>query len=144
MNSKKLEKFVQKIVDAKSAKKFAKLVNLVGILKCYISDVDNRHAEETGYEILMKHFGESVMEEPEATENKLSALLCTELTGKYHDVFETYKIVYTMKLCGYTELNERIPFKNVVFAWNLLEKADYTDDISLFEACKMLDGFTFD
>ncbi len=144
MSSKKIKKFVQKIVDEKSAKKFSKLVNRIGILKCYISDVDNRHAEGTGYEVLKKYFGESVLEEPEAIEDKISALLCTELTGRYHDVFKTYKIVYAMKLCGYTDLPARIPFKNVVFVWNLLEKADYTNDMSLFEACKMLDGFTFD
>lgn len=144
MNSEKLEKFIRKIVDVKSAKKFSKLVNRIGILKCYISDVDNRHADGTGYEVLMKYFGESVMEEPEEIENKISALLCTELTGRYHDVFETYKIVYAMKLCGYTELKERIPFKNVKFAWNLVEKADFTNDKGLFEDAKMLEGFSFD
>lgn len=144
MNSEKLEKFVQKIVDEKSAKKFAKLINRIGILKCYISDVDNRHAEGTGYEVLMKYFGESVLEEPEAIENKISALLCTELTGRYHDIFETYKIVYAMKLCGYTDLSARIPFKNVKFTWNLVEKVDYSNDESVFKAAKMLEGITLE
>ena len=144
MNSKKLKKFVRKIVNVKSAKKFSKLVNQIGILNAYILDVDNRYAKGTGYEVLVKYFGESVMKEPEIIEDIISDLLYTKLTGNYYDIFETYKIVYAMKLCGYTDLAERIPFKNVVFVWNLLEKADYTDDICLFKAAKMLEGFSFD
>lgn len=144
MNSKKLEKFVQKIVDAKSAKKFAKRINRIGILKCYISDVDHRSEKETGYEVLVKYFGKSVMEKPEEVENKILSLLATELTGRYHDLFDTYKIIYSMKLCGYTDLPERIPFANVKFTWLLVEKADYTNDKSLFKAAKMLKGFSLD
>lgn len=138
MSSKKIRKFVKKLVKANSSEEFANRANQLGSLACFILDNDPR------YEELTEYFGKSVMKKPKKVMDKISYLLMQRLIEKHNDVFRTYKIVYALRVCGYTELKERIPFENVKFAWNLVEKADLTNDEGLFEDTEMLKGFSFD
>lgn len=138
MSSKKIKKFVKKLVKANNVEEFANRMNQLATLACFISDNDTR------YEELTEYFGKSVMKKPKKVMDKISYLLMQRLIGKNNDLFRTYKIVYALRVCGYTELKERIPFKNVKFAWNLVEKADLTNDEGLFEDAEMLKGFSFD
>ena len=144
MNSKKIRKFVKKVVETTSAEKYADLMERLGSLNCYIDDNRDHLTDGTGYEILEKYFGESVMDDPEEVNDMISYMLLTKLTERTNDVFETYKLIYAMKLCGNNNIPEKFTLKNVKFVWNLLEASDSTNDGYLFEAAKMLEGFTFD
>ena len=78
MNSKKIRKFVKKVVETTSAEKYADLMERLGSLNCYIDDNRDHLTDGTGYEILEKYFGESVMDDPTSTDVPLRVITESE------------------------------------------------------------------
>ncbi len=149
MNSKKIQKFVKKIVETQKLEEYKELIlNQIGTLTCYISDLalgDDKI--DPLYENLKQYFGRSVMEEPEEVLDEICYLLTLELAKK-HNLFEVFKICYALSFLEDIQKELKVyksVSNNVKHTCEQLKIVYHTEkDMCLFNSAKMLEGISLD
>ena len=148
MNSKKIRKFVRKIIETQKEEKYQELVlNQIGSLTCFISDQGLKDKIDPIYEDLKEPFGRSVMEEPEEVLDEICYLLTLELAKK-HDLFEVFKICYALSFLEDIQKELKVyksVSNNVKHTCEQLKIVYHTEkDMCLFNSAKMLEGISLD
>ena len=141
MNSKKIQKFVGKIIATQEVEEYKELVvDQIGTLNSFISDLTITDNEiDPIYEDLKQPFGKSVMEDPEDVADEICNLLTLELARK-HDLFETFKICYALSFFKDIQKGLRVyknASDNVRRVCDLLNIVEHTEkDLYIFTFIK--------
>ena len=146
-SSEKIKQYVQKVVKTTQEWEFWLFMKQFKCLKRYINGVDksekNRYDRE--YKILLANLGKN-----ENTDSKYICYLFAnafrnELWQKKHTVFETFKILYALKILvgpnsSYTCYAYKKNEANIRFVEELLKKADFKNDGSLYKVASMVNS----
>jgi len=145
MNStEKIREIVQRVVKATEEWQFDSLMKQFKFLRNYVDgnfDVYGKNWYDQGYEHLIANLLDNYeSKEPQYICYRFKYAFSIELCRNNHNVFETYKLLYILKILD----DKRILYKNqyddtnIKFVELLLKKADYENDSCLFEAAKRI------
>lgn len=146
MNSnEKIRQYVKKVIKTTQDWEFWMYIKQFKFLKRYINGVDESEKSwyESGYNILLENLGKNKNTSPEYICGIFVNAFQNELELNKHNVFETFKIIYALKIlvgpnsfftCYAYKKNEA----NIRFVEELLKKADFEDDASLYKVASMV------
>ena len=146
MNSNEIIKqYVKKVVKTNQEWEFWMYIKQFKYLKRYINGVDEyeKRLYEREYNNLLKNLGKNENTSPEYICGKFINAFRHTLEFDEHNVFETFKIIYALKvLVGPNSFFTCYAYKeneaNIRFVEELLKKADFEDDASLYKVASML------
>ncbi len=145
MNStERIREIVQRVLKATEEWQFDSLMKQFKYLRNYVDGnfgVYGKNWYDRGYEHLKANLLDDYeSKEPQYICYRFKYAFFIELYRNNHNVFETYKLLYILKILD----DKRILYKNqyddtnIKFVELLLKKADYENDSCLFEAAKRI------